>query len=518
MEPQPHRSVQPQPIARLTGVEKTYPGVKALKGVDFEIYGGEIHCLVGENGAGKSTLMRVLTGAVKPDAGKIEIDGNTVVLDPASAISHGIGIVYQELDLIPAMSVAENIFLGHEPLTKAGLIDWTELRRGAAKLLSSFDLDIDPDTLVRDLAPAQQQMVQIAKAMSHENRILILDEPTASLTSKEVEHLFVLLRKLRRQGLGLVYISHRLEEVLALGDRMTVFRDGSHIMTRPVAGLTQADIIEAMVGRPLGEQFPRSSRAQSGEIMVVEDLTREGEFYDVSFTLRRGEVLAIAGIIGAGRSELLETIFGIRHAHRGKVSVDGVHTAFSSPREAIKHGLGLVPEERRESGLVLGRSVADNLIYPTVDRLGSVVRLKHSEIRATVDKYIRSLGIKTPSGRVLAGSLSGGNQQKIVIGKWLAAGIKVLLLDEPTRGVDVNAKAEIYRLIDELAQSGVGVLVVSSELPEVLGISDRVIVLSQGHQTAMLETAKTSQVEIMKYAIEAKARPSGARPELENAR
>lgn len=361
-------------------------------------------------------------------------------------------------------------------------------------------------------------MVQIAKAMSHENRILILDEPTASLTSKEVEHLFVLLRKLRRQGLGLVYISHRLEEVLALGDRMTVFRDGSHIMTRPVAGLTQADIIEAMVGRPLGEQFPRSSRAQSGEIMVVEDLTREGEFYDVSFTLRRGEVLAIAGIIGAGRSELLETIFGIRHAHRGKVSVDGVHTAFSSPREAIKHGLGLVPEERRESGLVLGRSVADNLIYPTVDRLGSVVRLKHSEIRATVDKYIRSLGIKTPSGRVLAGSLSGGNQQKIVIGKWLAAGIKVLLLDEPTRGVDVNAKAEIYRLIDGLAQSGVGVLVVSSELPEVLGISDRVIVLSQGHQTAMLETAKTSQVEIMKYAIEAKARPSGARPELENAR
>lgn len=250
----------------------------------------------------------------------------------------------------------------------------------------------------------------------------------------------------------------------------------------------------------------------------MEGLTRNGEFYDISFTLKRGEVLAIAGIIGAGRSELLETIFGVRRAHRGTITIDGEQVSFSSARAAIKHGLGLVPEERRESGLVLGRSVADNLIYPTVDRLGNLLRLKHSQIRTTVDKYIRSLGIKTPSGKVLAGSLSGGNQQKIVIGKWLAAGIKVLLLDEPTRGVDVNAKAEIYRLIDELAQSGVGVLVVSSELPEVLGISDRVIVLSQGHQTAALETSRTSQVEIMKYAIETKARPVDAHPQMENAR
>lgn len=499
-----------KPIARLTGVEKSYPGVKALKGVDFEIYAGEIHCLVGENGAGKSTLMRVLTGAAQPDAGQIQVDGNTVVLDPASAIKHGIGIVYQELDLIPALSVAENIFLGHEPVKARNIIDWATLNRKTCELLADFELEIAPTALVRDLAPAQQQMVQIAKALSHDNRILILDEPTASLTAKEVEHLFVQLRRLRERGLGLVYISHRLEEVLALGNRMTVFRDGSHVMTRMVAGLTQADIIEAMVGRSLDDQYPRSDREFGQEILSVNGLTRDGEFHDISFKLMRGEVLAIAGIIGAGRSELLETIFGICRAHSGEVVIDGQVAKLTSPRDAINLGLGLVPEERRESGLVLGRSVADNLIYPTIDRVSGASGLDHRTIRDIVQKYIGRLGIKTPSGRTLAGTLSGGNQQKIVIGKWLAAGIKVLLLDEPTRGVDVNAKAEIYKLIDELAKSGVGVLMVSSELPEVLGVSDRVIVLAQGQQTAMFETSKTSQVEIMKYAVAAKPRHNAA--------
>ncbi len=501
---------QANPIARLVGVEKSYPGVKALKGVDFDIFAGEIHCLVGENGAGKSTLMRVLTGAAQPDGGKIEIDGQLVSLDPATAIGHGIRIVYQELDLVPAMSVAENIFLGHEPLKARGIVDWAILNHRTAELLAEFELAISPTVLVRDLAPAQQQMVQVAKALSHENRILILDEPTASLTAKEVEHLFVLLRRLRQRGLGLVYISHRLEEVLALGDRMTVFRDGSHVLTRRVEGLTQPDIIEAMVGRPLDEQYPRSSRTLGKELLVVDGLTRDGEFYDISFKLRAGEVLAIAGIIGAGRSELVETIFGIRHAHRGQIRIDGNVVQMTSPQVAINLGLGLVPEERRESGLVLTRSVADNLIYPILDRVSSATGLKHAVIRQTVNTYIHKLGIKAPSGRTVAGTLSGGNQQKIVIGKWLAAGVKVLLLDEPTRGVDVNAKAEIYKFIDELANSGVGILMVSSELPEVLGVSDRVIVLAQGLQTAMLETARTSQVEIMSYAVTARARDGAA--------
>jgi ABC-type sugar transport system ATPase subunit len=393
-----------------------------------------------------------------------------------------------------------------------------KLNQRAAALLANFDLDVAPSTLVRSLAPAQQQLVQIAKALSHDNRILILDEPTASLTDNEVEHLFVLLRRLRLQGIGLVYISHRLEEVLALGDRLTVFRDGSNVMTAPVAGMTQPDIIKAMVGRPLSDQFPRSSRSRAGEALSVENLSRKGEFNDVSFTVMQGEVLAIAGIIGAGRSELLETIFGIRRPDSGRILLQGQPTTMSSPRAAIRNGLGLVPEERRESGLVLGRSVGENLTYPLVDRLGSVLHLKHARTREIVERFIKSLSIKTPSGKARAGGLSGGNQQKIVIGKWLAAGIKVLLLDEPTRGVDVNAKAEIYRLIDELAQSGVAVIVASSELPEVLGISDRVLVLAQGHQTAMLETARTSQVEIMQYAVASRPASDAAAPNLEAVR
>lgn len=498
-----------EPIARLSGITKTYPGVKALKGVDFQIFGGEIHCLVGENGAGKSTLMRVLTGAAKPDDGTIVIDGREVMLNPASAIAHGIGIVHQELDLVPAMSIAENIFLGHEPMKRGGVIDWALLQENAVKLLSSLGLVMAPSTLVRELAPAQQQLVQIAKALSHDNKILILDEPTASLTENEIKYLFVLLRSLRQQGIGLVYISHRLEEVKALGDRLTVFRDGSSVFTARVADVTEGDIITAMVGRPLSDQFPRSSRVGSSEALSVEHLTRKGEFHDLSFKVMHGEVLAIAGIVGAGRSELLETLFGIRQPDSGKIFLEGKETRMGSPRVAIGHGIGLVPEERRESGLVLGRSVADNMTYPMVDRLGNFLHFRHRETRDIVDRFIKSLSIKTPSGKTRAGGLSGGNQQKIVIGKWLASGVKVLLLDEPTRGVDVNAKAEIYRLIDELAQSGVAIIVASSELPEVLGISDRVLVLSQGHQTALLETGSTDQVEIMKYAVASK--PTGDR-------
>jgi ABC-type sugar transport system ATPase subunit len=494
-----------RPIARLQGIQKSYPGVKALKGIDFDIFGGEIHCLVGENGAGKSTLMRVLTGATQPDAGVIEIDGRPTILDPVSRLAHGIGIVHQELDLIPAMSVAENIFLGHEPLLPGGRIDRKALDERTIRLLGNFDLEVSPDTPVRTLAPAEQQLVQIAKALSHDNRILILDEPTASLTDNEVEHLFAQLRRLREQGLGIIYISHRLEEVTALGDRLTVLRDGGHVLTAPVAGISRTDIIHAMVGRPLGEQFPRSSRVTSDVALSVDHLTRRGEFEDISFEVHRGEVLAIAGIVGAGRSELLETVFGLRHADSGAIAIEKRPVEIRSPRAAIRLGLGLVPEERRESGLVLGRSVADNLVYPIIDRLGNWLYFRGGQAREVTDRYVRDLSIKTPSAEVRAGSLSGGNQQKIVIGKWLAAGVRILLLDEPTRGVDVNAKAEIYRLIDELAQSGVAIIVASSELPEVLGISDRVMVIAQGRKTATLKTADTSQVEIMHYAVAANA-------------
>lgn len=312
-----------------------------------------------------------------------------------------------------------------------------------------------------------------------------------------------IIRRLRGQGIGLVYISHRLEEVFELGDRVTVFRDGSSVMTSPAAGLAKEDVIATMVGRPLGAQFPRTPHSTAEAALAVSGLSRPGEFEDVSFEVRKGEVLAIAGIVGAGRSELLETIFGIRRPIRGAIAIEGRTVEIDSPRAAIALGVGLVPEERRGSGLVLSRSVGDNLLYPVIGRLGGLLHLKHREISNLIDTYVSQLSIKTPSPRVLAGSLSGGNQQKIVIGKWLAAGVKVLLLDEPTRGVDINAKAEIYKLIDELALSGVAVVVVSSELPEVLGISDRILVLARGRQAALLETAATDQIEIMRHAIAA---------------
>lgn len=500
-ELEPDSDAQPSLVARLSGIEKGYPGVKALKGVNFDIHLGEIHCLVGENGAGKSTLMRVLSGATQPDAGTVTIDGRSVSLDPAMAIDLGIGIVHQELDLIPALSVAENVYLGHEPVTRFGTVDKKALGRDTKALLDKLGLNITPATLVRDLAPAQQQMVQIAKALSHQNRILILDEPTASLTDNETERLFDLLKRLREQNIAQIYISHRLEEVLELGDRLTVFRDGESVLTAPVQGMSRGDIVEAMVGRPVGEQFVRSAHRGEQVALAVKNLSRAHEFKDISFEVREGEVLALAGIVGAGRSELLETLFGIRRPHVGHIVIGGNPVRLSSPRQAIQHGLGLVPEERRESGLVLGRSVGENIVYPTIERFRTALGLNHKKIANTVDKYIGDLAIKTPSSRAKAAGLSGGNQQKIVIGKWLAAGTRILLLDEPTRGVDVNAKAEIYRIIDELAQEGVAVIMASSELPEVLGISDRVLVLAQGRQTALLETRKTSQVEIMQYAV-----------------
>lgn len=501
------------PIARLRGIEKSYPGVKALDGVDFEIHAGEIHCLVGENGAGKSTLMRVLTGAAQPDAGSIEIDGAPVHLDPTTGLQHGIGIVYQELDLIPAMSVAENIFLGHEPANALGVIDRAELHGKARALLANFELSFPPETLVRNLRPAQRQLVQIAKALSHQNRILILDEPTAALSDRETAQLFKLLKRFRAGGLAMVYISHRLEEVTELANRITVFRDGRNVKSAPGNSMTQDDIVEAMVGRPLDDQFVRSEHTATDVALKVENLSRAGEFTDISFELRKGEVLALAGIVGAGRSELLETLFGLRHPDSGTVLLDGAPVSMSSPRVAIRHGLGLVPEERRESGLVLGRGVGENIVYPSIDAVSGIAHLRHGRIRRMVRKYIDDISIKTPSAQTLAGTLSGGNQQKIVIGKWLAKGIRILLLDEPTRGIDVNAKAEIYRLIDQLAASGVAVIVASSELPEVLGISDRVLVLEQGRQAAVLDTRKTTQVEIMHYAVSSGAARPTAQPE-----
>jgi ABC-type sugar transport system ATPase subunit len=492
-------------LVRLDAISKSYPGVQALKAVSLTIRAGEIHCLVGENGAGKSTLMRILAGAARADSGTIEVNGQGFnALDPAAGLALGIGIIYQELDLVPAMTVAENIFLGHEP-GRAGVLNRRALAERSRAILSNFDLPISPQATVRTLGPAERQLVQIAKALSHDNRVLVLDEPTATLTDHEVERLFVLLDRFRRQGMGLVYISHRLEEVLRMGDVVTVLRDGEHVSTQPVAGLTKSDLIEAMVGRQLSETERRAGCAGATVALAVEGLTRRGEFEDISFSLREGEILGLAGLIGAGRSELLETLFGLRRADRGVLRVRGSAVSIRSPRDAIGLGLGLVPEERRESGVILERSVAENLSIAVLRRLSGVFGLRRGALAELARTQARNLGIKAAGLDVPVAQLSGGNQQKVVIGKWLAADVKILLLDEPTRGVDVNAKAEIYRLITQLAAQGMAVLVASSELPEILSITDRIIVLARGRQAAELETARTTQVEIMHHAVAAAA-------------
>lgn len=492
----------PSPLAYMTGISKSYPGVKALDNVTFDVKPGEVHCLVGENGAGKSTLMRILSGAEKPDKGTIEILGKSYsVLDPNLGHNLGIAAIYQETDLVMAMTVAQNIFLGHEPTLRGGLINYVQLYRDARRLMDQFGLNIRARMLVRDLSPANRQLVQIVKALSRDNRILILDEPSAKLASSEIEHLFELLRRFKEEGLGIIYISHHLNEVLDIGDRVTVLRDGKHVTTCPTADVTQDNLIEHMVGRSLDDQFGKVSAVQDEVMLSVKNLTVKGQFEDVSFDLRKGEVLALAGLVGAGRTEVLECLFGVTRADHGEIFIDGRKVRIWSPAGAVAQGIGLVPEERRESGLVLERPVAHNISFPILDRVSRMAFVVGQRLLKVAQRYVDQLNIRISSLKQPVRTLSGGNQQKVVLAKWLAADAKILLLDEPTRGIDVNAKSEIYHLINELAQQGVAILMASSELPEILGISDRVLVMAEGQLAAELITAETDQVEIMRHAV-----------------
>lgn len=489
-------------LVTIQAIRKSYPGVQALKGVDLEVRSGRVHCIVGENGAGKSTLVRILAGAEVPDGGSLQVLGRAhEKLNPAEALALGIGLVHQEIDLVPAMTVAENIFLGHEPIGRAGFLDRGSLRKRAARLLENFDLDIDPDDRVDGLGPAQQQLVQIAKALSRDQKVLIFDEPTASLTDNEVEHLFRAIRRFREQGRGIVYISHRLPEIRELGEDLTVLRDGATVFTGQVADISDEQIIGHMVGRPLANGESRA-RVSGGEVALdVRGLSRRGVFSDISLDVCRGEIVALAGLVGAGRSDVLHAIFGLEPADTGSIEVDGQPVIIGSPRQAIRLGLGLVPEERRTAGLIVQHSVGSNLVLTILERLSRMIGFDRRGARRVQDRLTTELMIKTSNLNAAAATLSGGNQQKIVIGKWLAAGTRVLLLDEPTRGVDVHAKAEIYRLLRQLTGQGLAVLMVSSDLPEVLAISDRVVVMSGGRRTAEYLTARTSQAEIMQSAV-----------------
>jgi ribose transport system ATP-binding protein len=497
-------------LLSVRGIVKTFPGVRALDGVDLDVEPGEVHCLLGQNGAGKSTLIKVLSGAHRPDEGEISWQGQRVELgSPVDALRLGIATMYQELDLVPGLSVADNIFLGHER-ARLGFTKTSQARDEAARLMARLGHPgIRPWHEVGRLSAAGQQLVSMARALAHDARLLVMDEPTAALAGEEVDNLFRIVGELTADGVAVVYISHRLEELRRIGHRVTVLKDGRTVGTGLDARTTPtADLVALMAGRKVETVFgPRHDghADRTKQALVVDGLARDGEFEDVGFTVHAGEVVGIAGLVGSGRSELLETIFGARKADRGTVAVQGKPLTPGNVRAAVKAGVGLAPEERKSQGLLLDLPVVHNV---TLASLGRYSKLGFTERGRELDDAgasLRRLDLRPADPRRIVRTLSGGNQQKAVLARWLVRGCKVLLLDEPTRGVDVGARAELYRLIDELAASGVAIVLVSSEIPEVLGLSDRVLVLREGRVLADRPSAGLTEAEVLDVILEGSA-------------
>ncbi|ARJ43177.1 D-xylose ABC transporter ATP-binding protein [Pantoea alhagi] len=485
------------------GISKFFPGVKALDNVSLRVRPGTVHALMGENGAGKSTLMKCLIGIYRPDQGVIRIKGEPVQFqDTLDALRSGISMIHQELNLVPWMTVAENIWLGREPV-KFGLVDHRQLNQQTAELLTRLNIRLPADRMVGELSIASQQMVEIAKAVSWNADIVIMDEPTSALTEGEVAHLFTIIRDLRAQGKAIVYISHKMDEIFAITDEVSIFRDGSWVGSDRTDSYTRQTLITQMVGRELTQLFPKFNNAIGEEVLTVRHLSRQDAFEDVSFSVRRGEILGVAGLVGAGRSEVMETLFGMAPADSGEVLIDGVPVTIDSPSMAIEKGMAFLTEDRKKSGLFLVLSVLENMSIvnmPEYSSKGGFV--SHVQMAQDCMEQIRRLNIKTPTMDQIINNLSGGNQQKVLIARWLLAQPKILILDEPTRGIDVGAKAEIYRLISELANRGVAVIMVSSELPEILGMSDRVMVMHEGRITGILDKEEADQETIMSLASE----------------
>jgi len=499
-----------KPILEMREIVKEFPGVKALDGVTFELYEGEFHSLVGENGAGKSTLMKTLSGVYPfgTYGGDIVIDGEVRQFKTIRDSEHaGVAIIFQELSLVKELTVAENIFLGREP-SRFGVVNWSELYQKAGKLLKDLHLPIDPRTPVGNLGIGQQQLVEIAKALSQDAKILVLDEPTAALTESEVETLFNILRKLKERGVGMIYISHKLDEVFAMSDRITVLRDGKTVGTENALALTKDKVIALMVGREVGDIFPQTSHEFGETAMEVKNLTAydldnpDKKLVDnVSFSVRKGEVLGISGLMGAGRSELLMSIFGAWLGNSsGEVFVEGKPVSINSPQDAIKNGIGFVTEDRKRFGLLLEQPILDNMTLAGLKKISGAFLTHRSRETVASRKAMQSLKVKANSPLTVAGTLSGGNQQKVVLGKWLLTNPKVLFLDEPTRGIDVGAKQEIYSEINKLAKEGLAIVMVSSELPEVLGLSDRVMVLHEGKVTGEFTKSDATPEKVMAAA------------------
>ncbi|HEV3477698.1 MAG TPA: sugar ABC transporter ATP-binding protein [Rubrobacteraceae bacterium] len=488
-------------IFRLQNVTKHFGGVTAVEDVDFDLRPGEVHALVGENGAGKSTLMKIVDGLYAPDEGRLEVEGQPAEFSsPRDAEAAGIAMIPQELDLFPELSVAENLFVGRKrPRTRWGGLDRNTMRAEARRRLSSLGVDFDVTARVKRLSAANQQIVAIARALVGDARAVVMDEPTSSLTDREARQLFRIIEELTSGDVGVVYISHRLEEIFEIADRITVLRDGRHITTASASELDAEELVRLMVGRPLNELFTRHPHEPGEVALEVKGLSREGEFADVDLTLRRGEILGLAGLVGAGRTELAQAIFGIRPAESGEILVDGEAARIHSPQAAMNRGIFYVPEERRSQGLILPFSIKNNITLSILDRISRFGLVPRSE-RQTADRFAKELSIRGAAISEPVARLSGGNQQKVVVAKSLAREPSVLLLDEPTRGVDVGAKSEIYRLIDDLAREGKAILLISSELEEVLSMSDRILVMREGRIAGEFDREGATQERVMTAA------------------
>ena len=489
-------------LIQMEHIHKYFPGVHALNDVHLSVKAGEVHALIGENGAGKSTLMKVLNGIYKKDGGRILYKGKEVELDgPETAQALGIGMIHQELNLMPHLTVAQNIFIGREPMRLGLFIDAAKANAEAQKLLDSLNIRIDATALVSSLSVAKQQLVEIAKALSYDSELLVMDEPTAALTESEIVELFKFIRQLKAKGHGIIYISHRLEELWEISDRVTVMRDGQYVDTVNTADVTKEDIINMMVGRVIYEDPKQKSNVSPDAPVVLEARHLVAKnVKDVSFTLRKGEILGFAGLMGAGRTETVRALFGADPLESGEVYLHGKKVEIRSPSDAVKHGIGYLSEDRKAFGLAIGLSVRENTVMAYLEKFTKGLFVNDRQVDKTTNQYVDQIGIKTPSNRQLIKNLSGGNQQKVVIAKWLVRDCQVLIFDEPTRGIDVGAKSEIYKLMNQLAAQGKAIIMISSELPELLRMSDRILVMSEGCAAGELDISEATQTAIMHYA------------------
>ncbi len=485
-------------ILEMHDIVKEFPGVRALKGVHLKVRPGTVHTLMGENGAGKSTLMKCLIGIQKPTSGKMMFKGEEICFhNTLSAMNAGISMIHQELSPVPERSVCENVWMGREP-RRGIVVDHKKMRKDTLELFAKLNLDLDPDEKMGNLTVAKMQMVEIAKAVSFNSSIVIMDEPTSALTETEVEHLFKIIADLKAKNVAIIYISHKMDEIFRISDDITIYRDGEFIATEKAEALDIDKVITLMVGREMSEMFPKIDCPIGETILKVEGLSSGRAFHDVSFELRRGEILGFAGLVGAGRTEVVETIFGMRPRTGGTIYKDGQELHIKSPEDAIANKIALLTEDRRGNGIVGLLSVAENAVLANLKKYG--LPLKHHKIRADAEEYVQKLNVKTASLETPIANLSGGNQQKVLVARWLLTNPDILIVDEPTRGIDVGAKAEIHTLITKLAGEGKAIIMISSELPEVLGMADRVLVMHEGHMTGMVDRKDATSEMIMKYA------------------